>query len=150
MDLKHIPLMKVDNYGKVDGKYSAKSDAVGLSVGIAQWNRTGGTDISAKVWRHTEHKAKEGKKGKWSRQSEELPTHRVLDLATLVCIAMKYSKDGKDPRGTENFSVSTANDQERLSIMTEQFTANEQHLKVSLKRLVDALDDLGYTLTNKS
>jgi hypothetical protein len=39
-------------------------------------------EISAKVWRHTG--------GKWSRQSEELPLHRALDLALLICKARQH------------------------------------------------------------
>lgn len=66
-----------ENYENVDGRYAYNSDAKGISLGLAQWNDRGRVEISAKVWRHT------GKK--WSRQSEELPLHRVLDLAILVC-----------------------------------------------------------------
>lgn len=50
-----------------------QTDTKGLSLGLAQWNDRGKVDISAKVWRYTGEK--------WSRQSEELPLHRVLDLA---------------------------------------------------------------------
>ena len=42
-------------------------------------------DISAKVWRYTGEK--------WSRQSEELPLHRVLDLAILVCRAKLHFRE---------------------------------------------------------
>jgi hypothetical protein len=42
-------------------------------------------DISAKVWRYTGEK--------WSRQSEELPLHRVLDLAILVCRAKQHFRE---------------------------------------------------------
>ncbi|WP_249650981.1 DUF6530 family protein, partial [Lysinibacillus sp. D4A3_S15] len=52
---------------------------------LAQWNDRGKVDTSAKVWRHTG--------GKWSRQSEELPLHRVLDLAILVCEAQLHFKE---------------------------------------------------------
>ena len=69
----------------VDGRYAYKSDAKGLSLGLAQWNDRGKVDISAKVWRHTGDK--------WSRQSEELPLHRVLDLAILVCRAEQYFRE---------------------------------------------------------
>lgn len=75
--LKHKPVIVSDNYENVDGRYAYDTDAKGLSLGLAQWNDRGKVDISAKVWRHTG--------GKWSRQSEELPLHRVLDLAILVC-----------------------------------------------------------------
>ncbi|BAE86025.1 hypothetical protein DSY4236 [Desulfitobacterium hafniense Y51] len=75
--LKHKPVIVSENYENVDGRYAYQSDAKGLSLGLAQWNDRGKVDISAKVWRYTGEK--------WSRQSEELPLHRVLDLAILVC-----------------------------------------------------------------
>lgn len=83
--LKHKPVIVCENYENVDGKYAYNSDAKGISLGLAQWNDRGKLDISAKVWRHTG--------GKWSRQSEELPLHRVLDLAILVCRAKLHFQD---------------------------------------------------------
>ena len=83
--LKHKPVIVCENYENVDGKYAWQSDAKGLSLGLAQWNDRGKLDISAKVWRHTS--------GKWSRQSEELPLHRVLDLAILILRAQLYFQD---------------------------------------------------------
>ncbi len=80
--LKHKPVIVSENYENVDGRYAKNSDAKGLSLGLAQWNDRGKVDISAKVWRHTGEK--------WSRQSEELPLHRVLDLAILVCRARMH------------------------------------------------------------
>ncbi len=80
--LKHKPVIVVEDYENVDGRYAYKSDAKGLSLGLAQWNDRGKLDISAKVWRHTGEK--------WSRQSEELPLHRVLDLAILICRSRLY------------------------------------------------------------
>jgi hypothetical protein len=80
--LRHKPVIVSENYEEVDGRYANNSDAKGLSLGLAQWNDRGKVDISAKVWRHTG--------GKWSRQSEELPIHRVLDLAILICQAKLY------------------------------------------------------------
>jgi hypothetical protein len=77
--LKHKPVIVSENYENVDGRYAYNSDTKGLSLGLAQWNDRGKVDISAKVWRHTGEK--------WSRQSEELPLHRVLDLAILICRA---------------------------------------------------------------
>ncbi len=83
--LKHKPVIVCENYENVDGRFAYDSDAKGLSVGLAQWNDRGNVDISAKVWRHTGEK--------WSRQSEELPLHRVLDLAILICRTKQYFKD---------------------------------------------------------
>ncbi|EDO1157612.1 hypothetical protein G4T80_002696 [Listeria innocua] len=83
--LKHKPVIVAENYEEVDGKSAYHSDAKGLSLGLAQWNDRGKVDISAKVWRHTGDK--------WSRQSEELPLHRVLDLAILIARTKVYFKD---------------------------------------------------------
>lgn len=83
--LKHKPVIVAENYDSIDGRGAYHSDAKGLSLGLAQWNDRGKVDISAKVWRHTGEK--------WSRQSEELPMHRVLDLAILLCRTNLYFRD---------------------------------------------------------
>ena len=83
--LKHKPVIVCENYENVDGRNAYHSDTKGLSLGLAQWNDRGKVDISAKVWRHTGQK--------WSRQSEELPLHRVLDLAILVCRAQQHFRE---------------------------------------------------------
>ena len=83
--LKHKPVVAVQNYENVDGRTAYDSEAKGLSLGLAQWNDRGKVDISAKVWRYTGEK--------WSRQSEELPLHRVLDLAILACRASLYFRE---------------------------------------------------------
>jgi len=82
VSLKHKPVIVVEDYEHVDGRRAYDSDAKGLSLGLAQWNDRGKVEISAKVWRHTGEK--------WSRQSEELPLHRALDLALLICKARQY------------------------------------------------------------
>jgi hypothetical protein len=83
--LKHKPVIVAENYENVDGRYANHSDAKGLSLGLAQWNDRGKVDISAKVWRYTGEK--------WSRQSEELPLHRVLDLAILVARSLEHFRE---------------------------------------------------------
>ena len=83
--LKHKPVIVVEDYENIDGRYAYDTDTKGLSLGLAQWNDRGKVDISAKVWRYTGEK--------WSRQSEELPLHRVLDLAILVCRAKQYFQE---------------------------------------------------------
>ncbi len=83
--LKHKPVITVEDYENIDGRMAYKTDAKGLSLGLAQWNDRGKVDISAKVWRYTGEK--------WSRQSEELPFHRVLDLAILISKSMKYFRE---------------------------------------------------------
>lgn len=84
-NLKHKPVIVAENYENVDGRDAYNSDTKGLSLGLAQWNDRGKVDISAKVWRHTGEK--------WSRQSEELPLHRVLDLAIFICRAKQHFQE---------------------------------------------------------
>jgi hypothetical protein len=84
-NLKHKPVFISDNYENVDGRRAYNSDAKGLTAGLAQWNDRGKVEVSAKVWRHTGEK--------WSRMSEELPLHRVLDLAIFVCRCQLYMKE---------------------------------------------------------
>ncbi len=71
-DLEHKPLFAMP-YQCFDGMYSNKTDARYLSVGLAQW---GHDSLSLKIMRHTGDK--------WSRQSEELPLHRVFDSAIFL------------------------------------------------------------------
>ncbi|MEM1485634.1 DUF6530 family protein [Oscillospiraceae bacterium PP1C4] len=83
--LKHKPVIVAEDYGRIDGRTAYHTDAQGLSLGLAQWNDRGKLDISAKVWRYTGEK--------WSRQSEELPLHRVIDLAILICRSKQYFRE---------------------------------------------------------
>lgn len=83
--LKHKPVICAEDYAKIDGKYAGKTDAQGLSLGLAQWNDRGNVDVSAKIWRHSGEK--------WSRQSEEMPLHRVLDLAIMIVKSYGYFKE---------------------------------------------------------
>jgi len=83
--LRHKPVIVAEDYEHVDGRNAYQTDTKGLSLGLAQWNDRGKVDISAKVWRYTGEK--------WSRQSEELPLHRVLDLAILTCRSLLYFRE---------------------------------------------------------
>ena len=95
--LKHKPVIVAENYEEIDGKWANNSEAKGLSLGLAQWNDRGRVDISAKVWRHTG--------GKWSRQSEELPLHRVMDLAILICRALVYFQNHTEDACSEQAEI---------------------------------------------
>lgn len=83
--LKHKPVVVAENYENIDGRSAYDSDAKGLSLGLAQWNDRGRVDVSAKIWRYTGEK--------WSRQSEEMPLHRALDLAIFICRACRYFQE---------------------------------------------------------
>ena len=72
----HWPILSVD-YEQTDAD-AGYGDAIFMDIGQSTWDKK---DLSAKLWRWADM----GKR--WSRQSEELPLSRVLDLAILVSAA---------------------------------------------------------------
>lgn len=133
--LSHKPIIKLEKYNAIDGKYAGDSDAEGLSIGLAQWNDEGNHDLSAKVWRYTGEK--------WSRQSEELPLHRVLDLATLVCAAIQYASKEHLPMDAE-FNLTLANNAKLVDVLKNGLNTDKEHLEKSLKRLAKVIKSMGY------
>jgi len=153
--LKHKPVFISEDYNLIDGRYSGKSDAKGLSVGLAQWNDRGRVDASAKVWRHTG--------GKWSNTAEELPLHRVIDLAILLCRTKQYLGnadtpdkmfDESDPQidsialqgGAMNIAVCTDNDMidEDMQLLKNAIAQEDKILDERLTRLAAILKEMGY------
>lgn len=142
--LKHKPILGVNDYDRIDGPFRDDTDAWALSLGIAQWNEDNGTeddqdmDISVKVWRSTGDR--------WSRQSEEVPVHRALDMAALVCTAMAYSKNGRKLESTDDFPVSriTGNPafEKHAKIMMEAMERDKEYLQKSLANLKEAIGRL--------
>lgn len=119
--LAHKPIIGVDNYDRLDGKYSNNSDAKALSLGKSQWDKN---EISAKVWRHTGEK--------WTRQSEELPLHRVLDLAILI-MSMYPMKDGESIVN-ERLDPVTINPSE-VSLIESFIQSNKEYLEPRIKEI---------------
>jgi len=115
--LKHKPVFTAENYDRIDGRYANNSDAKGLSLGLAQWNDRGKVEISAKVWRYTGEK--------WSRQSEELPIHRVLDLAIMILQTDAYMRESYrmplfyDPKNPQVARVGLQGDAMTVKVCTE-------------------------------
>ena len=130
--LQHKPIIGVDNYDTKDGMYAPKSDAKALSIGLSQWDID---EISAKVWRHTTG----DKSGKWSRQSEELPLHRVLDLAILI--ASLYDSDDDNIKSKTQLDESIL-DKNGLNNIDQFLKNNEKYLKPRLKELKSLLDKI--------
>ena len=153
--LKHKPVITVENYENVDGRQAYSSEAKGLSLGLAQWNDRGKVEISAKVWRYTGEK--------WSRQSEEMPLHRVLDLAILVCKGKQHFQeayrhpklyDETNPRidrvGLQGdaMTVEICTDNPRIDediqLFSQALSRDDELLSERLHLLADLLRDMGY------
>ena len=121
-NLKHKPIISVDNYDQIDGIYAGNSDAKALSIGFSQYDKS---EISVKVFRNPN--------GKWSRQREELPLHRNLDLTILILETLAN-------KNISNFnkSISSLNDVKELEI----------YLKKNKNLLQDKIDKLKTILQN--
>ena len=131
--LKHKPVIVSENYESVDGRTAYSSEAKGLSLGLAQWNDRGRVDASAKVWRYTGEK--------WSRQSEELPLHRVLDLAILVARGAQYFREESyrhkklyDPEQPQIDRIGLQGDAMTVSVCTDN-----EHIDEDIELLYTAL-----------
>lgn len=74
--IAHTPVFLVP-YFDHDPDREGKTDAQFISIGWSQWNDD---QASAKVVRYA-------KSGRWSRQSEELPLARLVDLTILAALA---------------------------------------------------------------
>ncbi|MDR3332795.1 MAG: DUF6530 family protein [Synergistaceae bacterium] len=152
--LKHKPVIVSEDYDKIDGR-NENSDAKGLSVGLAQWNDRGKVDVSAKVWRYTGEK--------WSRQSEEMPLHRVLDLAIFVCRCQLYFReayrhkklyDEINPQidriplqgGAMNVAACVDNEKldEDIQLFRDALSKDDELLGERLNRLSAILKEMGY------
>ena len=152
--LKHKPVIVAEDYENIDGRQN-HADAKGLSLGLAQWNDRGKVEVSAKVWRYTGEK--------WSRQSEELPVHRALDLAILICRAKQYmmeayqypkmydeNKPQIDRIGLQGdamtISVCTDNEMidEDIKLFADAFSRDDELISERLHLLANLLSEMGY------
>jgi hypothetical protein len=152
--LKHKPVIVSEDYDKIDGRIQ-NSDTKGLSLGLAQWNDRGKVDISAKVWRYTGEK--------WSRQSEEMPLHRVIDLAIFLCRTKQYFGDAYRydklydenklqidrialQGGAMNVAVCKANENidEDIRLFYDALAKDDELLGERLARLSSILKEMGY------
>lgn len=152
--LKHKPVIVSEEYDKIDGRM-VNSDAKGLSVGLAQWNDRGKVDVSAKIWRYTGEK--------WSRQSEEMPLHRVIDLAIFACRTQLYFRNAyRYPKlydeqnqlidriplqgGAMNVAVCMENENidEDIQLLRDALAKDDELMGERLARLSALLKEMGY------
>jgi hypothetical protein len=125
--LKHKPIISVNDYDKIDAQYRNGTDVRALSIGKAQYNEK---QISLKVWRHT------GKK--WSRQSEELPLHRNIDLSILLLGALMTDVKSGYPKTSLREEIDS---QQNVKEILEYYEANRDFLRPRLDELRNRLND---------
>ncbi len=126
--LKHRPILEVADYDEIDAQYAKDTDVVALSIGNAQYD---GSEISLKVWRHTGER--------FSRQSEEMPVHRGVDIVLLLVGALLHEPDA-------NRSITslreTQVDGRSVQEIKDYYDENKKFLEPRLKELRDRLNDL--------
>lgn len=133
----HKPIFVIRNYCKNDGQYAPDSDAKHLSFGVSQWSDD---DLSLKVFRHT------GKQ--WSPQSEEIPPHRLIDLALLFCKVMHQRKTNSQIPCTieyDNVEIQVELLPEGQQFLNKLDMYLEQHhelIRLRLHALSNLLDEL--------
>jgi len=120
-NLSHKPIVAVNDYDKIDAIYAGVTDARALSIGQAQYDPK---EISLKVWRHTGTK--------WSRQSEEIPIHRVLDLNILLFASLMTEVDSKYPVSSLREEIILEN---RVEEIRDYYKRNEKMLMPRVKEL---------------
>lgn len=130
-DCKHKPIVSVADYDQMDGPYAGQTDVCALSLGWAQYNNE---DISMKVWRHT------GKR--WSRQSEELPIHRNLDLTILFLDILFGNPINPDSFLTKGKHQVTEDQDGGINTIRQYYEDNKDILKPRLKEIKYLLEGL--------
>ena len=137
--LGHKPVYAMP-YQFFDGLSFGATDSRYLSVGLAQWNPD---DVSIKIMRHTGNR--------WTRQAEELPLHRAIDMTSFLTHVLANSeaeviqmKSGTfDNQGEE---LTLERDANRSSAEIAQFDdfmdRSKDHLKQKLNTLADLLIEL--------
>ncbi|WP_298392236.1 DUF6530 family protein [Flavobacterium sp.] len=125
--LSHKPIISVNDYDKIDAQYANKSDAKALSIGQAQYDKD---EISLKIWRHTGEK--------WSRESEEMPLHRSIDLNILLIGALLTDVDA-------NYAMTSFREEiiepSRVKEIQDYYKSHEKFLRPRLAELKSMLDN---------
>lgn len=126
--LSHKPIISVNDYDKIDALYADKTDVKALSIGRAQYDSD---QISLKVWRHTDEK--------WSRQSEELPIHRNLDLSILFLAALSTDITAHYPKSNLREVIDNITE---VQIIKDYYEENRKYIEPRLKELKRLLNEI--------
>lgn len=134
-NLNHTPIVSVDDYEQIDGCSANDTDARALSLGFAQYeNKSRPRSLTLKVFRKANDK--------WSRQSEELPLHRVLDLSILLLRSI-----AQDPNALSQSPLSVrmnGNNPQNRAVIVHLCKADRQFLLPRIEELKYLLNTIDY------
>ena len=125
--LGHKPIISVNDYDKIDAQYKNNTDVKALSIGNAQYDFD---EISLKVWRHTGEK--------WSRQSEELPLHRNIDLNILLIASLLKDTTSDYPNSNLREEIDEVS---KVKEIQDYYNAHETFLRPRLEELQKKLTE---------
>lgn len=131
--IAHKPVYLVPYHDHDPGR-EGNTDAQYLSVGWSQWDNN---ELSAKVVRHTGER--------WSRQSEELPLARLVDLTMLTALAFgEESLTRLEPNTLQNQSqaIDVAYGSRRDREYLVRQLRDDEVLRGRFRRLLDVLQDI--------
>jgi len=133
--LGHKPVYAMP-YQFFEGSPPGNTDSRYLSVGLAQWNPN---DVSIKIMRHTGNR--------WTRQAEEVPLSRAIDMATFLTHVLAGSEGEvvqMRPGTFENQDEELTVERDRNRSISEmaQFDTYVDRHKPYLKKRLNALADL--------
>jgi hypothetical protein len=132
--IAHTPVY-VMPYFSHDPDRESDTDAQFITLGWSQWDDD---EPSAKVVRYS------GKR--WSRQSEELPLGRLVDLAILVAMALKegsdFTKVDKDTFESQDNPVDIAYGSKRDRNALVEYLKTDDTLKRRFKKLYGILHSI--------
>ena len=129
--LGHKPLVSVNDYDQIDGLYRHATDACALSIGKAQYDNK---EMSMKVWRHTGDR--------WSRQSEELPLHRNLDLTILLLHVLFDEAPNPDSFLVKQKTQFTEDQLGGIDAIKRYYQSNKSFLEPRLKEMRELLNKM--------
>ena len=111
--MSHKPLVSVNDYDKVDGMYRNNTDAKALSIGYAQ-----------------------------SRQSEELPIHRNLDLTILLLHVLFDEAPNPDSFLVKAKTLFSEDQKGGIEEIKKYYQKNKSFLEPRLKELRELLNKM--------
>lgn len=128
--IAHSPVYALP-YNEHDPDHEGDSDAQWLTIGWSQWDNA---VPAAKVVRHSGQR--------WSRQSEELPLARLVDLTTLLALA--YAQNADDIELKAGFLENQLADikVKKKSSKARDLLASAMHRDQKLRRRMSKLADV--------
>jgi hypothetical protein len=139
-NLKHKPMYALP-YEKFDGIYAGDTDTKYITVGISQWSPY---EVSVKTMRYDD------KHQKWTRQAEEMPLHRAIDVTLFLTKVVFDQQNGRVDIPANTFfrqasDISITSEARSNGEMASYYAFLSEHselLKERLRGLSDVLNSL--------